>query len=315
MIEVKNLTKYYGERPAIANVSFKVNKGEILGLLGPNGAGKTTTMRILTGYMPPDEGTATVAGFDVVKQSLDVRRRIGYLPETVPLYTDMSVREYLDFVAKIRGVRRDQREARVDEVLALTRTEDVEDRLISKISRGYRQRVGIAQALVHDPDVLILDEPTVGLDPRQVSDTRKLIKQLGGTRSIILSTHILPEVSMTCNRVVIISEGQVVAVDTPENLKRRLQGSERLQLQVRGPATKVVTTLRQMPQVMHVETQGRNGEVGTYAIDCAIGADVREALARTIVNNSWGLLELRPYGMSLEEVFIKLTTKEEPIEA
>ena len=232
MIEVQHLTKRYGRVTAVNDVSFRVERGEILGFLGPNGAGKTTTMRILTGYMPATEGKAIVAGFDVFDQPIEAKRRTGYLPETPPLYPDMSVSEYLDFVARIKGVPANERRTRVHYVMERTRITDMANRLCGKLSKGYKQRVGLAQALIHNPDVLILDEPTAGLDPKQIIETRELIKELAGNHTIILSTHILPEVAQTCQRVVIIAKGKVVAVDTPDNLTARLRGSETMYVQV-----------------------------------------------------------------------------------
>ena len=232
MIEVEHLTKRYGPVTAVNDVSFQVRKGEILGFLGPNGAGKTTTMRVLTGYMPATEGRVRVAGYDVLEQPIEAKRRIGYLPETPPLYPDMTVREYLQFVAKIKGVAPADRKSRVEQVMARTWVTDMANRTCGKLSKGYKQRVGLAQALIHNPDVLILDEPTAGLDPKQIRETRRLVKELAGDHTIILSTHILPEVSQTCDRVVIINKGRVVAVDTPENLTRRLSGAETIFVQV-----------------------------------------------------------------------------------
>ncbi|HEX5415783.1 MAG TPA: ABC transporter ATP-binding protein [Chloroflexota bacterium] len=310
MIQVSNLSKSYGPKSAISNVTFDVKPGEILGFLGPNGAGKTTTMRILCGYMPATSGTITVDGYDVFAQSLQARRRIGYLPESVPLYPEMTVESYLSFMAQIRGVAGKQRKDQVDRVMKLAHVDHVRGTLIGRLSRGYRQRVGIAQALVHDPPVLVLDEPTVGLDPKQITETRQLIKNLGGSHTVLLSTHILPEVSMVCNRVVIINGGHVVAEDTPDNLTKRLRGAERISLDVRGPNDKVQQALRRVPNVLAVEAQSINGHA-RYLVDCAVGQDVREDLAATVVGNGWGLLELRSEGMSLEEVFLKLTTREE----
>ena len=232
MIEVQHLTKRYGPFTAVDDVSFKVEKGEILGFLGPNGAGKTTTMRVLTGYMPATDGKALVAGYDVFDQPIEAKRRTGYLPETPPLYPDMTVRDYLTFVARIKGVPRQERKARVETVMERTRVADMAKRHCGKLSKGYKQRVGLAQAMIHKPDVLILDEPTAGLDPKQIIETRQLIKELAGDHTIILSTHILPEVSQTCQRVVIINKGRVVAVDTPENLTSRLRGSETMYVPV-----------------------------------------------------------------------------------
>src|SRR5436190_13463973 len=236
MIEVQHLSKQYGRVTAVNDVSFRVERGEIFGFLGPNGAGKTTTMRILTGFIPATEGKAIVAGFDVFEQPIEAKRRTGYLPETPPLYPDASVREYLTFVAKIKGVPAAERKDRIKAVMQRTRIDDVANRLCAKLSKGYRQRVGLAQAIIHNPDVLILDEPTAGLDPKQIIETRQLIKELAGDHTIILSTHILPEVSQTCQRVVIINKGRVVAVDTPDNLTARLRGSETLYLQLTGAA-------------------------------------------------------------------------------
>jgi len=314
VIQVFNLCKSFGPKVAISDVTFDVKAGEILGFLGPNGAGKTTTMRILCGYMPPSAGTATIDGHDVFSDSLEARRKIGYLPESVPLYPEMSVEDYLQFMTQIRGVPRPQRKERVARVMKLCNVDDVRAKQIGRLSRGYRQRVGIAQALVHDPPVLVLDEPTVGLDPKQITDTRQLIKNLGQSHTILLSTHILPEVSMICNRVVIINDGRVVAEDTPDNLTRRLRGAERIEVEVRGPVDQVRKTLARIPNVLNVEaapSDGRTDGRPRYLVDCAVGQDVREDLAAAVVGNGWGLLELRPLGMSLEEVFLKLITREE----
>jgi ABC-2 type transport system ATP-binding protein len=309
MIEVSSLCKTYGPKVAISDVTFDVKPGEILGFLGPNGAGKTTTMRILCGFMPATSGQAVVAGHDIFTESLQVRRKIGYLPESVPLYPEMTVEGYLQFMAHIRGVPRADRAHRVEKVMRLCSVVDVRDTQIGRISKGYRQRVGIAQALVHDPPVVILDEPTVGLDPKQITQIRELIKSLAGSHTVLLSTHILPEVSMTCNRVVIISGGRVVAEDTPDNLTRRLRGAERISLEVRGPAKAIQAALARMPNVLNVDTIPVDGRP-RFLVDCAVGQDVREDLAAAIVGNGWGLLELRSVGMSLEEVFLKLTTEE-----
>ena len=316
MIEVQHLTKRYGRVTAVHDVSFRVERGEILGFLGPNGAGKTTTMRILTGYMPATEGKAIVAGFDVFDQPLEAKRRTGYLPETPPLYPDMSVSEYLDFVAKIKGVPSADRRARVNYVMGRTRIDDMANRLCGKLSKGYKQRVGLAQALIHNPDVLILDEPTAGLDPKQIIETRELIKELAGDHTIILSTHILPEVAQTCQRVVIIAKGHVVAIDTPDNLTARLRGSETMYVQVDASGADATTALTGIPGVTKVvESDRRDGMVG-YEVDSESGRDIRRALANAVVSSGWGLLELRPMRMSLEDVFLSLTTDEvEAIEA
>jgi ABC-2 type transport system ATP-binding protein len=312
VIEVQHLTKRYGRVTAVDDVSFRVERGEILGFLGPNGAGKTTTMRVLTGYMPPSGGKALVAGFDVFDQPLEAKRRTGYLPETPPLYPDMTVREYLTFVARIKQVMSADRTKRVGAVMDRTRISDVADRHCSKLSKGYRQRVGLAQALIHNPDVLILDEPTASLDPKQIIETRELIKGLAGDHTIILSTHILPEVSQTCQRVVIINKGRVVAVDTPDNLTARLRGSETMYLQVDGGGIAVESTLAAVPGVTRVAVADRHDAVVGYEIDSLRDRDVRRDLARAVVGEGWGLLELRPIRMSLEEIFLHLTTEEQP---
>ncbi len=313
MIEVQNLTKYYGPVMAIEDVSFTVAQGEIVGFLGPNGAGKTTTMRILTGYMPPTNGRAQVAGFDVLTQSLEVRRRIGYLPESVPLYGELRVRTYLDFVAEVKGVPGRDRRARVDEAMERCGVTDVVGKLVGTLSRGYRQRVGLAQALVNDPEVLILDEPTVGLDPQQIVEIRRLIKGLAGQRTIILSTHILPEVSVTCDRVMIISRGRIVAVDTPGNLTAQVQKSANVLLQVEGPAEPIMAEIRRLEGVQRVAPRGEAVDGRrTYLVESERGRDVRVALAAAMVKNGWGLYELRPADLSLEEIFLHLVTEEAP---
>jgi ABC-2 type transport system ATP-binding protein len=313
VIEVQHLTKRYGGITAVDDVSFRVDKGEILGFLGPNGAGKTTTMRVLTGYIPATEGRAFVAGYDVFDKPLDAKRRTGYLPETPPLYPDVTVREYLTFVSKIKGVPSRERRSRVTEVMRRTYVDDVADRACGKLSKGYRQRVGLAQALIHNPEVLILDEPTAGLDPKQINETRKLIKELAGSHTIILSTHILPEVSQTCQRVVIINKGKVVAVDTPENLTARLRGAETMWLQVEGDPAAVTSALQAVPGVTRVAADGHDRHV-TLEVESEAGRDVRRDLARAVVGGGFGLLELRPMRLSLEDVFLHLTTEERPAE-
>src|SRR4051794_3277067 len=288
MIEVMNLSKRYGRHTAVDGVSFRVNKGEILGFLGPNGAGKTTTMRILTCYLPPTEGTAKVAGFDVFEEPLEVKRRVGYLPETPPLYPDMEVSEFLDFCAKVRGVPRDRRAARIADSIEKCRVGEVRHTLIGKHSKGFRQRVGLAQAILHNPDVLILDEPTAGLDPKQIIETRELIKGLGGEHTIVLSTHILPEVSMTCGRVVIINKGRVVAEDTPENLTHRLQGAATVRLEVRGEEAGLDATLGTIVGVKAV----RHPRPSVYEVDAEAGRDVRADLARAVIGRGLDLVGL-----------------------
>jgi len=310
LIEVQHLTKRYGRFTAVEDVSFRVERGEILGFLGPNGAGKTTTMRILTGYMPATEGKAIVAGFDVFDQPIEAKRRTGYLPETPPLYYDMNVRDYLTFVAKIKGVPPGERSQRISSIMAKTRIDDVASKLCARLSKGYKQRVGLAQALIHNPDVLILDEPTAGLDPKQIIETRQLIKDLAGDHTIILSTHILPEVSQTCQRIVIISKGKVVAVDTPDNLTARLRGSETLYLQVDAGPTDAAHSLERVPGVTRVAVADRRQSVIGYEIESEQGRDIRRELSHAVVTNGWGLLELRPMRMSLEEIFLSLTTED-----
>jgi ABC-2 type transport system ATP-binding protein len=315
VIEVQHLTKRYGPVTAVDDISFTVQRGEILGFLGPNGAGKTTTMRVLTGYMPPTDGKAVVAGYDVFEQPIEAKRRTGYLPETPPLYPDMTVRDYLLFVSRIKGVPRSGRTARVDEMMEKTRIADVADRHCGKLSKGYRQRVGLAQALMHNPDVLILDEPTAGLDPKQIIETRQLIKALAGDHTIILSTHILPEVSQTCQRVVIINRGRVVAVDTPDNLTSRLRGSETMYLQVDGGGADVASVLQRVSGVTRVAITDTKQQIVGYEVDSQAGRDVRRELAAAIVGRGWGLLEMRPMRLSLEEIFLHVTTEETPAAA
>src|ERR1700733_8661243 len=309
LIEVENLTKAYGPVTAVDHVSFSVHKGEILGFLGPNGAGKTTTMRILTGYMPATSGTAKIAGFDVFADSMEVRRHIGYLPEAPPVYPDMTVEDYLDFVARIKNVPSDKRAARVTEAMQKTNLEDRRAQLIKRLSRGYKQRVGIAQALVHDPDVIILDEPTVGLDPKQIIEVRNLIKGLAGNHTIILSTHILPEVSMTCDRVVIINKGKVAAVDTPQNLTSQLKGGQKIKIEVEAPERRLREVLLQVPGANRVEIDPeRAGDRLAVTVEAAQGNDIRSEIAAKIVENGWRLFELRGVSLSLEDIFLELTT-------
>ncbi|HET7747515.1 MAG TPA: ATP-binding cassette domain-containing protein [Vicinamibacteria bacterium] len=306
MIEVENLTKRYGRHTAVDGISFRVQKGEILGFLGPNGAGKTTTMRILTCYLPPTDGTARVAGFDVFEDPLEVKRRVGYIPETPPLYPDMEVWRFLDFCGKIKGVPPKERGARVGEAMEKCRVADVRGKLIGNLSKGYRQRVGLAQAILNNPDVLILDEPTAGLDPKQIIETRELVKALGGDHTIILSTHILPEVEMTCSRVLIINRGRVVAEDTPANLTRRLKGAAAVRVEVGGDTGGAEGLLRALSGVVAVHPKGN----GVFEVEAEGGRDVRADVARAMVNGGLELLALQPVGMSLEDVFLQLTTSE-----
>jgi ABC-2 type transport system ATP-binding protein len=310
VIEVQHLTKRYGPFTAVTDLSFRVERGEILGFLGPNGAGKTTTMRIITGYMPATEGKAIVAGYDVFEQPIEAKQRTGYLPETPPLYPDMSVKDYLTFVSKIKGVPSSERTSRINTVMERTRIADMANRLCSRLSKGYKQRVGLAQALIHNPEVLILDEPTAGLDPKQIIETRQLIRELAGDHTIVLSTHILPEVSQTCQRVVIINKGRVVAEDTPDNLTARLRGSETMYVQIDATGADAHTALTRIPGVTRVvESDRRNSTIG-FEVESEQGRDIRRDLANTIVSSGWGLLELRPMRMSLEEIFLSLTTEE-----
>lgn len=311
MIKVDHLSKYYGPITAIHDVSFSAEQGEIVGFLGPNGAGKTTTMRIMSGFIPASSGQALVAGYDVFLQPLAARQRVGYLPENVPLYREMTVHGYLNFVAEVKGIGRRQRTLKVGDVMERCDVRDMARRLIGNLSKGYRQRVGLAQALLNDPEVLILDEPTVGLDPRQIIDIRDLIKNLRGSHTVILSTHILPEVSMTCDRVVIISAGQVVAIDTPANLAERSQSYHRVHLEVQGPKEMVLLYLQRLNGVLSVEMNGlQSGDVATYTLTAAKVHDVRADVAQAVVQQGWRLLELRPLRLSLEDVFVQLVTEE-----
>jgi len=311
MIQVDNLTKRYGSVTAIHDVSFGVEKGRIVGFLGPNGAGKSTTMKILSCFMPATGGTARVAGYDVFSQSLEVRRRIGYLPENAPLYPDLSVASYLDFVAEIKGVGRGERRGRVAEVMERCFVTDMQNRLIGKLSKGYRQRVGLAQALLGDPEVLILDEPTIGLDPRQIAEIRTLIRSLAGQHTVILSTHILPEVSMVCDGVVIINHGRIVAQGTESELVQQVFPTARTEVRVAGASGDVAAALRAVPGVVTVEPlPARDGTVG-FVVESAHGHDVRGDVVRLVTGKGWALQELHQVGMSLEEVFIRVVAGEQ----
>ena len=310
MIQASGLTHYYGPYCAIEDVSFGVKRGEILGFLGPNGAGKTTAMRIITGFMPPTRGTVTVDGYDVVENSLETRRRIGYLPETVPLYTDMTVNSYLKYMGTLRGMPPKTIKKRVDEVVDVCRLGDYRKTHIGKLSKGFRQRVGIAQAIVHEPEVLVMDEPTIGIDPIQVVETRRLIGELGRSQTVVLSSHILPEVSMICERVLIINEGKIVAEDTPENLATGLQGMDRLEVEVRGPMDQVLPALRGLAGVESI-THRATGQRQIYSVQAQSGQDLRDTISRAIISNGWSLLSMQSVGMSLEDIFLKLTTQEE----
>ncbi len=312
MVEVQHVIKRYGSLTAVDDISFSVERGEILGFLGPNGAGKTTTMRILTGYLPATEGQARIAGFDIFEQPIEAKRRTGYLPETPPLYPEMTVAEYLRFVARINGLPAGDRQRQIAAAMERTNIADMANRYCGRLSKGYRQRVGLAQAILHNPDVLILDEPTAGLDPRQIIETRRLITELGRDHTIILSTHILPEVSQTCQRVVIINRGRVVAVDSPDNLTSRLQGAQTLYLQVDPLGADPAPALAAVPGVANVALADWQDGVCGFRIESGQGDDVRRALSHAVVTNGWGLLELRPQQLSLEDIFLQLTTEEAP---
>ena len=308
MIEVKNLTKYYGAAAGIDDVSFRVNKGEILGLLGPNAAGKTTTMRILTCYMPPTSGTASIGGVDVFEDPLSVRKQIGYLPESVPLYHDMRTVEYLFYRAKLREMPVKEIRKRVDYVLEKCGINDIKNSIIGTISKGYRQRVGLAGALVSDPPILILDEPTIGLDPRQIREIRELIKELGGSHTILLSSHILPEVEMVCGRVIIIDRGKVIAMDTPGNLVKQISGNDSIAMEIKGGG-KIPEKLRKISGVAEVNVTAE-GIIDRYSVECEKGKDLREVISRTITESGGVILEMKAKTWSLEDIFLQLTTSE-----
>ncbi len=312
MIEIEHLSKSFGSTHAVRDVSFTVPKGEIIGLLGPNGSGKTTIMRVLTGFFPPTSGRARVAGFDAAEQSLALRRKIGYLPESVVLYPDMRVRRFLEFCADVRGINGTRKRRRLEVMIHDCGLHEVADRLIGTLSKGYRQRVGLAQALLHEPEVLILDEPTVGLDPRQIVDIRGRIRALRGSTTVLLSTHVLPEVSMTCAGVIIIDRGRIVAEDTAEALTRRVQGADRTLVRVEGPAAAVSSVLNGVAGVDRVELTNSTGSAGTCELitHSTAGEPVRKAIAAAIVGHGWGLVEVRPLALSLEDLFVRLVTEE-----
>jgi ABC-2 type transport system ATP-binding protein len=304
MIKVEGLTKRYARHVAVDNISFEVAKGQIVGFLGPNGAGKTTTMRMLTCFLPPTQGTAEVAGFDVLQKPMEVKRRIGYLPETPPVYPEMEVIEYLDFVSRIKGLPAPKRTQRIKEVMDRCAVTDVANKEIGKLSKGYRQRVGLAQAILHNPDVLILDEPTAGLDPHQIIETRDLIKELAGEHTIILSTHILSEVEQTCERVVIIAKGKLVATDTVTNLTTNLRGAETIEIEVLGGDEGTVRErLERIAGITKI--MGRDG--GRFTIEAAKEQRVRPEIARAVINSGWELNELHSVSLSLEDIFLELT--------
>ncbi len=320
MITVEGLTKRYARHVAVNNISFSVEKGQIVGFLGPNGAGKTTTMRILTCFLPPTSGKATVAGFDVLEQPMEVKRRIGYLPETPPLYPEMEVTEYLKFVGKLKGLSGANLDKRVNEVAGRCAVSDVRHKLIGKLSKGYRQRVGLAQAIIHNPDVLILDEPTAGLDPKQINETRDLIKGLAGDHTIILSTHILPEVEQTCEQVIIISQGKVVATDSVQNLQAGARGAETVHVEVAGregtlEANAVRQKLEQVAGVSRVVIRESSPAAAVLDVESLKGKVIRGDIARAVVESGWNLNELRTAAHTLEEIFLQLTGAEPTLEA
>ncbi len=307
LVEVEEVGREFHGRWVLRDVSFMVKEGEILGFLGPNGAGKTTTMRIITGYLPPSTGRVRVAGYDVVEDPLEVKKRIGYLPENPPLYKELTVKEYLKFVMEIKGVPKKLRKVRLSEVIDYCGLKDVYGRLVGNLSRGYRQRVALAQALISNPDLLILDEPTSGLDAVQIAEVRSLIKSLRGKHTVILSTHILPEVTATCDRVIIISKGRIVAEDTLEGLEARLRPSKKVEVKVARYADKIVEELKKLPSIISVSPSGD----GSILVEYPQNLDLREDIARVIVSAGAGLLELKPVSMTLEEVFLELVTEEE----
>lgn len=319
MIRLEHMSKSFGDYPAVIDVTAHIKQGEVVGFLGPNGAGKTTTMRVLTGFIPPTEGTASIADYDVVSHSLEARRHIGYLPETVPLYLDMTVTDYLRFMGQIRGMNRKWLDERLPLVIDTVRLGEYRNTLIGKLSKGFRQRTGIAQAIIHDPDVLILDEPTIGIDPIQVVETRTLIRELGGDHTLILSSHILPEVSAICRRVLVIHEGRIVADDDPENLSDRLQHAERIEVSLRGADPReAITALRKLQSVVDVRRDTRpelermvEEGILPLIVDARPDAGAPEDVARTIIDSGWGLVNLHPVPMSLEEIFLELTTDED----
>jgi ABC-2 type transport system ATP-binding protein len=318
MINVTELSKRYGRTLAVDHISFEVQKGEIVGFLGPNGAGKTTTMRMLTCFLPPSSGSASVAGFDILEQPLEVKRRIGYLPETPPLYFEMDTVSYLTFVGRLKGLSAPELPKRVDYVCERCAITDVRNKLLGKLSKGYRQRVGLAQAIIHNPDVLILDEPTAGLDPKQINETRDLIRSLAGDHTIILSTHILPEVEQTCQKVIIINKGKLVATDTVQNLQSRARGAESMLVEVAGrngnlDSSVVQSRLERISGVTRVALKQTRDNRDTFEIESQKGF-VRGDLARAVVDSGWDLNELRPTAMSLEEIFLQLTGQSAPSE-
>ncbi len=316
MIEIQNLTKRYGQITAVKNLNFTVNKGEILGFLGPNGAGKSTTMKIITGYISSTEGTVKVNGYDIMENPREVKKHIGFLPEQPPLYLDMTVYDFLDFVSDLKAVDKKKKAKQIRDIMELVKIGDHRGRLIKNLSKGYRQRVGLAQALIGNPEVLILDEPTVGLDPKQIIEIRKLIKVLGKEHTIILSSHILPEVSAVCERVVIINKGEIAAVDTPENLSKGLGGSSRLSITIAGPKASIVSSLKEIYGIKYVDVGAqREKDAFTYIVEADKDVDVRRPIFYAMARAGYPILELKSLSMSLEEIFLQLTTEEKEVEA
>ena len=319
MIKIEHMSKSYGPYPAVIDISFAVLRGEIVGFLGPNGAGKTTTMRVVTGFTPPTEGVVTVSGYDVVSHSLDVRRHIGYLPETVPLYLDMTVTDYLKYMGEIRGMNSSWVKERLPLVIGMVKLGEYRDTLVGRLSKGYRQRTGIAQAILHEPDVLIMDEPTIGIDPIQVVETRELISDLGREHTLLLSSHILPEVSAICSRVLVINDGRIVADDDPDQLSDKLQHAERIEVSVRGvDAPAFISAMREISVVIDARTDQRVSIVqraerenfSPFIVDARPNNNASELVAKTVIDNGWGLSNLTPLPMTLEEIFLELTTEE-----
>ncbi|MBU0600197.1 ABC transporter ATP-binding protein, partial [bacterium] len=307
---IKNITKRFGNTIAIDNISFEVNKGEVLGLLGPNGAGKTTTMRILTCFFPPNNGTATLAGYDILENPLQVKKIVGYLPENAPLYLNMSVLDYLDFIAKIRGFKELESKKKIKEMIEVCSLQKAISKDIGELSKGYRQRVGLAQALIHDPEILILDEPTAGLDPSQIIEIRKLIKEIGKKKTVILSTHILPEVSATCSRVLIINEGKLVASGSPSELIKKAKGKENIYLTIRGPKKEIKDKIALAKDVLTVEEVSEKDDLTTFLVQGKVGANLSEDLFFLARDNHWSLTSLHKEELNLEDLFLQLTTKE-----
>ena len=319
MIIIEHMSKSYGPYPAVIDISFEVLRGEVVGFLGPNGAGKTTTMRVVTGFTPPTEGVVTVSGYDVVSHSLDVRRHIGYLPETVPLYLDMTVTDYLKYMGEIRGMNSSWVKERLPLVIEMVKLGEYRDTLVGRLSKGYRQRTGIAQAILHEPDVLIMDEPTIGIDPIQVVETRELISDLGREHTLLLSSHILPEVSAICSRVLVINDGRIVADDDPDQLSDKLQHAERIEVSVRGvDAPAFISAMREISVVIDARTDQRVSIVqraerenfSPFIVDARPNNNASELVAKTVIDNGWGLSNLTPLPMTLEEIFLELTTEE-----